>query len=210
MQLDPLAFNSHLAGMGQDVTWRRSHACPCVNPNSGQAKAMCPHCAGKGRIWEAGVDARTGVAGGEVVKRWMQSGIADMGDIIVSIPSNSRLYGIGPLDRVLFRNRTEPFSQNIVKGVQERIRFFVVSVEKVLYLNGAGELVDAPLPEVKTDGTLDWNGAELPDGVTFSVTGRRKAEYYCFPESFFDRPHHAGAPLPRRVVLRRFDLYGNQ
>ena len=33
-------------------------------------------------------------------------------------------------------------------------------------------------------------------------------EYYCFQEIPIDRPEHSGAALPRRVALRRFDLFG--
>lgn len=210
MQFSSADFNHFLNGIGQDVLWRRSHACPCVNPHSGQPKPSCQHCAGNGRLWQGAVPARTGVAGREGQKQWVQFGISDVGDVVVTIPSDSPLYAIGPFDRVLFVNRTEPFSHNIVKGVNEQINFFVVGIEKVLYLDDAGALVDAALPAVLADGTLDWAGVEVPDGVTFSVTGRRRGEYYCFPATPFDRPHHAGAALPRKVVLRRFDLYANQ
>lgn len=209
MNFNPADFNALLNNIGQDVQWRQAFACPCINPNSGQPKPSCTHCGGKGRIWQDPVQARTGVAGRQAQKQWVDYGISDIGDVVVSIPSDSPLYAIGPFDRVLFLNRTEPYSVNITKGVNERIRFFVMSVDKVLYLNG-DTLVDAPLPAVDSDGTIDWTGVEVPDGVTFSVTGRRRSEYFCYPETPFDRPHHAGATLPRRVVLRRFDLYGNQ
>jgi hypothetical protein len=208
MQLNPDEFNSFLAEMGQSVTWRRAFACPCVNPESGQARPACPHCYSKGRIWPgAPVPCTTGVAGRGAHKQWLQTGLADVSDVVVSIPSDSPLYGVGPFDRVRFDNRTEPFSLNITKGVNEKIRFFVVSLEKVLYEQEDGTLIDAPLPLVNDDGTLDWSGVELPDGVTFSVTGRRRAEYIAMTETPFDRPHHHGAALPRKVVLRRFDQY---
>lgn len=202
-------FDAMLNDMGQEVFWRRAYACPCINPKSGQAKMGCPFCAAKGRIWQDPVACKTGVAGRSAQKQWLQFGIADIGDVLISIPSDSDLYGIGPFDRVFFANRTEPFSQNVVKGVNEQIRFFVVSVEKVLYIDSSNNLIEADLPAVRSDGTLDWDSVPLPDGVTFSITGRRKAEYFCYPETPFDRPHHSGATLPRRVVLRRFDLYGN-
>ncbi len=210
MRLNPGDFNVFLADIGQDVTWRRAYACPCVNPNSGQAKASCVHCGGKGRLWQEAVPASTGVSGRTAQKEWVQFGISDVGDVVVTIPSTSCMYDIGPFDRVMFINRSEPFSQNIVKGVNEKIRFFVVSIEKVLYLDESNELVNSDPPAVNEDGTLDWTDVELPDGVTFSVSGRRRQEYFCYPEMPFDRPHHAGATLPRKVVLRRFDLYGNQ
>lgn len=208
LTLNPDDFNGHLTAMGQQVAWRRAFACPCITPKSGQAKVGCPHCLGKGRIWPgAAVECITGVAGGSAHKQWMAYGVADMGDIILSIPSSSPLYAIGPFDRVMFLNRSEPFSLNIVKGVNEKIRFTVVSLEKVLHIAGDGALVDAAPPQVLADGSLDWSGVELPDGATFSLTGRRRSEYYCMPETPWDRPQHAGAALPRKVALRRFDQY---
>lgn len=203
---DVSEFNTHLNEMGQDVAWRRAHACPCVNPASGQPKVNCKHCLGKGRIWKLPVPARTGVAGGNVMKKWVDFGGYAEGDVIVSIPSDSPLYAVGPFDRVLFLNRTEPFSQNVVKGVNEVIKFPVLELEQVSYIAG-DDVVDAPLPLILPDGSLEWSGVELPDGVTFSITGRRRAEYFCWPQTLLDRPHSFGLALPRKVVLRRFDLY---
>jgi len=40
------------------------------------------------------------------------------------------------------------------------------------------------------------------------LTGRRRQEYFVYAEMPFDRPIHYGLTLPRRVVIRRFDLYG--
>jgi len=210
VNFNPAEFNGFLNGIGQDVLWRRAFACPCVNPTSGQASAKCKHCKGQGRMWEEAKGARTGVAGGSVQKRWREFGMFDDSDIVLSVPSDSILYAIGPYDRVLFMNRSEPFSQNIIKGVNERINWFVLEVDRVFYENDAGELVNAPLPLVLPDGKLDWTGVEVPDGVTFSVTGRRRGEYFCVPALAFDRPHHAGATLPRRVVLRNFSMYQGQ
>jgi hypothetical protein len=209
VNLDPDEFNAFLGGIGQEIQWRRASACPCVNPNSGQAKSNCKHCKSIGRLWGPAVAARAGVSGREVQKQWVNFGQSDVGDVVLTIPSDDPLYAIGPYDRALFLNRTEPFSQNIVKGVNERINFKVVSLERVLYISGE-DLIDAPLPAILDDGTLDWAGVELPDGVTFSIAGRRHTEYYCLKNTPFDRPHHAGAALPRKVVLRRFDLYANQ
>lgn len=209
MNFNPAEFNDFLDGIGQDVLWRRAQACPCVNPSSGQPKAACKHCMGKARMWSGEEPARTGVSGGTVQKQWLNFGAYAEGDIVISVPSNSPLYAIGPFDRVLFLNRTEPFTMNIVKGVNERIRFPIVELSKVLYIDSADNVVDAPLPLVMSDGSLDWDQVEVPDGVTFSITGRRRAEYFCQPSVAWDRPHHAGAKLPRKVVLRRFDIYAN-
>ena len=49
---------------------------------------------------------------------------------------------------------------------------------------------------------------EPPDGTQYSVTGREMPEYYVWGDFPSDRSHQGGDALPRRVVLRRFDLYG--
>jgi hypothetical protein len=66
------------------------------------------------------------------------------------------------------------------------------------------------LPIVTGGDSLTWSeeGGCPPAGVQFSVTGRRQQEYYIFRDLPQDRAHHGGAALPRRVVARRFDLFG--
>lgn len=207
MRLDPLKFNALLNGIGQQASWRRSFACPCVNPHSGHARADCAVCRGLGRSWAGAMPGIVAVAGRDVQKNWAAFGRWDAGDVVISIPSDSALYGIGEFDRVVLENRTEPFSLNVVDGYNDMSRMIVVSVERVFWLDEAGAVVEGALPVVQPDGSLSWPSPP-PDGVTYSVTGRRKAEHYVFYEMPADRPHHAGAALPRKVVLRRFDLFG--
>lgn len=208
MNLEPEAFNELLQHMGQDVSWRRSYACPCVSPRSGAPAEDCPACDGKGKVWDEGVDTRIGVAGRDVQQAWVTFGKYEQGDQVVIVGSDSPAYAIGPFDRVLALNRTEPFSANFTRGVNERIRFPVDSIERVMYLDADRDLVDVPIPVIDADGGVLWGeGGGPPPAVTYSMTGRRKAEFFVFGDLPFDRPHHAGALLPRRVVLRRFDLF---
>lgn len=206
-QLNPGAFNRFIAGIGQDVEWRRAYACPCVNPNSGAANPRCPLCHGKGRTWGDGVACRLAMSGRDGQRQWAQLGQVEMGDTVVILPSDSPAYGMGLFDRVLMLNRTEPFSLNIVRGVNELLRFAVVSLERAFYIEG-NVAVDLPLPAITPAGKLEWGAVAPPAGVTYSITGRKRAEYFVFEDLTFDRPHHAGQPLPRRVVMRRFDLFG--
>ncbi len=206
MILDPLAFNAFLSGIGQDYRWRRAHACPCVNPTSGAPKIGCIHCGGKGRLWEEPVATRMGTSGQDVQKTWANFGQYESGDQVVIVPSDSPAYGLGPYDRLLSLNRTEPFSMNLVRGVNESIKFPVSSVEKVLYLAGE-DLLEADVPRVLHTGALEWGPRGPPLQSTYSITGRRASEWFVFRDMPFDRPHHGGQELPRRVVLRRFDLY---
>lgn len=208
MRLSSRRFNRLLNQVGQDFAWRRSYACPCLNPNSGAAKPNCPLCGGKGRAWEQAVSGKAGIVGRDQMKNFAVFGMWDAGDIMLSIPSDSPLYAIGQFDRVMAINRSEPFSLNLVRGNNDLIRFPILSVERVFWLDPTGQAVDADSVSLLPDGRLQWGAVAPPVGITYSVTGRRTPEYFCYQELPADRPMHFGEPLPRRVTLRRFDLFG--
>lgn len=208
MRLSPTAFNRHLNGLGQSFDWRRGYACPCVNPNSGQAKANCKQCAGKGRLWGDAVTGTAGVVSQSRLRNYATFGVWDADDMMLSIPSDSPLYAMGQYDRVEAKNRTEPFSINFIRGLNDKIHFDVVSLERCFRLDAQENIVELPLPTINPDGSFSWASGAPPAQAQFSLTGRRRPEYYCYLELPTDRPMQQGSPLPRKVVLRRFDLFG--
>ena len=207
MRLSSAAFNRFLGQMGQSFAWRRSYACPCINKNSGQANPKCPHCSGKGRLWAGAVVGEAGIVSRSRMREFAAFGIWDQDDIMLSIPSNSPLYAMGQFDRIAALNRSEPFSANLIRGLNDTLRFPVLSVDRAFWLDGE-HIRDVALPVVNEDGSLTWADGAPPAGATFSLTGRRTPEYFVYQELPTDRPLHFGEPLPRRVALRRFDLFG--
>lgn len=207
MRLSSAAFNRFLGQMGQTFAWRRSYACPCINKHSGQANPKCPHCSGKGRLWAGAVVGEAGIVSRSRMREFAAFGIWDQDDIMLSIPSNSPLYAMGQFDRIAALNRSEPFSANLIRGLNDTLRFPVLSVDRAFWLDGE-HIRDVALPVVNEDGSLTWADGAPPAGVTFSLTGRRTPEYFVYQELPTDRPLHFGEPLPRRVALRRFDLFG--
>lgn len=208
MELLASDFNELLAGIGQRCEWRRSFACPCGSnaSGSGAADKTCPHCTGFGHLWEDPIESVVGKTGSDVRKKWAQFGQYDDGDTVVTIGSDQAAYGIAAFDRVLMLDQTEPFSMKLVPGVNTRITFPILSVEKVLVIGADGSLKSLGLPDVNQLGQLVWpTGKPL---TAYSITGRRPVEFYAWTNQPFDRPHELGEPLPRRIVLRRFDLYG--
>ena len=193
MKLSAAKFNTLLANMGQSLLWSASQACPCANPYSGAADPECLHCNGKGRIWG---DPQVSSAG--IVSR-------DAGDVMLVLPSDQSVYALGELDRVILTDRTEPFSMNLIAGTNS-LRCLPVAVDRVTWIEN-GALVSGDLPCHYEDGQLQWSGAAPPGN--FAVTGRRHPEYFCWQTLPLDRPHHHGEALPRRVILRRFDLFGS-
>lgn len=208
MHLNPDAFNAHLAHMGQQFQWRKAYRCPCVNPNSGAASPNCPNCHGKSWFWTDPVRGIAGVANQSIQLRWSQFGLWQDGDIVLSIPENSPLYEMGQFDRVIALNNTDHFSIPLVRGgPNERLFEPVEKITRVFWLVD-GAVMDGSLPEFNNDGTLTWGDGGPPLGTRYTVSGTRYSEYFCYGPYPGDRNQHSGARLPRRAILRRFDLFG--
>lgn len=206
MELNPARFNALIGGMGLRASWRRGYACPCVEPTTGAPDPACRACRGLGRVWMPGVDVIVGKCSSKSTKAWADFGRWDDGDAVMNFGSDSAAYGIGPYDRLLMLDQSEPFSLNLTRGVNDRIAFSVISIEKVLAFDERRTLREFGLPDVNPSGELEWASGEPPAHQTYSITGRRHVEYFCNPDQPLDRPFHAGAALPRKVVLKRFEL----
>jgi hypothetical protein len=214
MKLQPAAFNRFLRGIGQDVTWRRSLDCPCRDIYSGAAMPNCLQCHGKGQIWLAPVTAYTGLSSMAASKQWANFGVWEQGDVMLTIPGDSPLYQAGQYDQVILTNSSEPFSLTMTRGQNDVFNWPVVGLDRVFFLGLDDEdnqvIVDSALPTVNSDGTLTWpDTGTVPEvGQQFSITGRRRPVYFLYQDLPSDRAHHAGQPLPRKVVARTFDLFG--
>lgn len=209
MQLNPVAFNAHFRHMGQDVAWRKAFLCPCKNPDSGASDKKCPHCAGKGYLWDPVLPGVVGVAGSKVQREWAQSGIHESGDTVVSIGSDSPLYLMGQADRVTLLNATEQFTVTLVRGAPaDRLIGKIETISRVFWLDDDKALVQGGIPTVDDAGKLTWADGEPPAGRQYGVSGSRYQEFFCFGGFPSNRNMHQGAKLPKRVVLRKFDLWG--
>ncbi len=208
MRLSAKRFNRMLSRVGQHLDWRRSETCPCIDPNSGSPEPGCPYCNGHGRRWFAPVASVVGVVSREIVRKYAPMEILDAGDIMLVIPSDQPVYAIGELDRVVMADRTEPFSLTRLRGTSDFIGFAPSQITAVTWI-WDGELMSGAIPSVASDGSLSWASGAPPDGVVYALSGRRHPEYFCYLTLPTDRPIHGGEPLPRRVVLRRFDLFGS-
>ena len=211
MRLNPAAFDRHLAHMGQRLMWRRSYACACINPESGQPDPRHALCSGKGRLWDAGIETVVGVPSQSTALKWGAPGMWLDGDMALSIPQSSPMWDAGPFDRVLMLNSNDVFSQPMKRGSPtERLLFTPASFSRVFWLHPTTRLpIDGALPVVDLLGNLSWpNGGGPPAGMTYSLTGQRFDEYFVFASLPSDRNQHSGARLPKRAQLRQWDLFG--
>ena len=208
MEFNVERFNDHLSVMGQDFLWRKASMCPCVNPNSGAAKPNCPLCGGKGRSWAAPVKAKAGMASERVLRQWAQFGQFEAGDAVLSVPENSPLYEAGQFDRVTMLNATDRFSLVLIRGQNDRINFPVRTIERVYWIGASDTITEGKIPAIDGSGQLSWTSGSPPSGTQYSISGVRYSEYFVWDDLPGDRNHHYGARLPRKMVVRRFDLFG--
>lgn len=209
MQFNPSAFNELLNGIGEYFLWRKASACPCLNPASLSPKANCPVCFGKGRLWNKGTRSLAAVASSNVQLQWTKFGQWEQGDTVLSIPEDSPLYEVGMYDRVLCETSTDPFSVPLIRGApNERVHGSIQSFTRVFWFDAQYNVVDGALPAVDVNGKLSWTTNAPPDGGVYTIEGIKNREYYCFGPFSSDRMKHQGMRLPRRMVMRNFDLLG--
>jgi len=213
MRLNPAAFDSFLGGnIGQRVNWRKGNPCPCFNPTSGAALPGHALCAGKGWIWDAPIDSKAGVTQQKVTREWAAFGQWEAGDAILTIPSSSEpMYsGAGRFDRIELLNSMDVFKLTLIRGQNDRILLPVVNFSRVFWLDPANNatIIEGGLPIVDAQGNLSWTAGEPPQGTQYSIAGQRYTDYFIWFNLPSDRNEHFGATLPKKLPLRRFDLFG--
>ncbi len=211
MRFNPDKFDRHLENIGQNVQWRRSYSCICLNPDSGAPNPRHARCGGKGRIWADPIDTKIGISRQDTNDNLAALGHWDSGDMLASIPRSSVMWaGSGMFDRVTMKNSTDIFSQPMQHGSpMERLIFAVKSISRVFWEDSSEQLVEGAIPVVADDGTLSWPGGigEPPPASKYAITGEKYSEYYVYGHFPSDRNEHAGMELPKRCTLRKFDLF---
>lgn len=210
MRFNAPAFDTFLGGIGQAVTWRRAYSCACVSPESGAPDPKHQLCMGKGKLWEPPVETVTGVARQDAMAEWIKSGQYESGDMVLTIPQASPLWDAGQYDRILMLNSTDVFSMPLKRGApSERILFKVESVDRCFWLHPTTRLVvEGGIPAIDDNGNLTWTAGEPPPGMTYSLTGKKFDEYYVFGKYPSDRNQHQGMRLPKKLIARKWDLFG--
>jgi hypothetical protein len=165
-------------------------------------------CFSKGRFWPVSVPAKAGVASQKTQQNWAQFGMYESGDTVLSVPNTSPIYGAGQFDRLVALDATEQFSVNLIRGTKDRLLQPVQTITRVFWLNPAlTQTIDGRLPVVAADGTLSWPaGGGPPANTAYSVSGTQFQEFCVFMDYPSNRNEHDGAPLPKRIVARRFSI----
>jgi hypothetical protein len=210
MRLNPNSFNRFLDNIGQKFVWRRAYACSCLVPGEGAPDRKCPHCHGKGHIWQDPTPCMAASAGQKTQINWAKMGRFDSGDIVLTVQGNSPLWEAGEFDRVTMLNASDRFSHPLTHGSpSERLQFTANLIDRVYWIDPITKnIVEGGIPTADANGRLTWTTGEPPPGMSYSISGTRLSEYFIFAEMPRNRNMHSGARLPKNMVLRRWDLLG--
>lgn len=207
--LSPADFDAHLHFMGQDVFWRQAYACPCRDSISGAAALSCSQCNGKGWTWGGATRGVCAFSGVKAQTAWEKFGAYEQGDLVISLPSDSSIYAIGEHDRVTLYNTTEAFSRVFTRHHDDDpLPFQPATISRCFWLEN-GLVVEGGIPRIDTSTlTLTWSANAPPNQRQYSLTGRKYPEFFVANNAGQqDRAHLHGQTLPRRIVLRRYDLF---
>lgn len=206
-RFSPAAFNRLLGGpMRQAFGWRKASSCPCLE--DGQPDPTCALCRGKGRTWAAEVVGWAGMTSQEPKKATAAFGNWTPGDAVITIPNDSPLYGCGWYDRFRAIDSDTTFSEVVIPDVNDHLLGSIKQITRVFWKNDAGDAyVEGGIPTVATNGALVFASGAPPEGVQFTVEGRRWDELYCYDKLPSDR--NVGiSGLPLKLNARAFDMFG--
>jgi hypothetical protein len=147
----------------------------------------------------------------QVLRQWAAFGQWEAGTIAFSIPEDSPFYACGENDRVVMLDSSEPFRAIYVRNGTDTLNYQITVIDRVFWLDPVTQkIIEGSIPNVSDDGWLDWSGITggPPDGIEYTIRGRKRPEYYIFQDLPQDRAHFGGARLPRRVAAKRFDIAG--
>jgi hypothetical protein len=149
-------------------------------------------------------------------QQFAQFGEWEQGDMIATVPARDvcgtvqEIYGIGDMDRVTLLDSV--IRRNFVgtRGQQDVLLGRVVRIVMDAFYLDSGSPV--PLAEGidfrVTGNVVEWLRGTTPDGTAYSL------RYIACPECFVwktleqPRAHDLGLALPKKVILRSFDLFG--
>lgn len=212
MRFAPALFDQHLTLKRQMLAWRRASLCPCREPHSGAADPNCPTCEGRGVFWGVPRTTFAAAPGAAARRQFADFGRWEDGDIVLSVPATSALWDAGENDRVTLLQGHEQFQVRLVRTGTERLNFDAERIDRCFWLRpGDGAVIEASLPRLDAETRfLSWPDADhAPDpGAQFTLAGRRRPEFFIYRDLPMTRAHFDGQPLPKRMLLKKFDLFG--
>ena len=167
-------------------------------------------------VYTAVRDYRIGVSGVTFTKQFAQFGEWDRRDMIATVPARDasgallEIYGIGDFDRVTLvdsvvrqsfvgqRGQADTVPERTIRAVTDAFGLH----------NGAKVPLEDGTDFRVTGNTVEWLSSALAVGEGYTLRYVASPEYFVWTSIEQPRAHDLGKALPKRVVLRSFDLFG--
>ena len=159
-------------------------------------------------MWDGEVVGRCGFVNMSAKKGMADFGVWEPGDAVLSIGSDCPFYELGRFDRFRSLSSMQRFTDNLRRGFNEKLLGTIERIDRVFWLNSQKNIVEGSIPTVGEGGVLTWPDSGPPEGTVFSIAGVRWDEWFAYLDMPQNRPMHGGAALPRRLPVRKFDLFG--
>lgn len=198
-------LNSFVNTRGETVTFWQGRACDC--DEHGHPDPDCAFCSGIGWVYGSGVEATFLITGAKSHLKFIEAGILEAGDLILTVAANSDyLEVLKPGDRLRLDVRRETREEVLVRGstATDALREdYVDSVSSIV--QGATTYV-AGTDYTVSGSDITWLGVQEPAaGSKYTVTYKYNPTYTIFNELPFTRASK-GALLPRRLAMRKLEL----
>ena len=210
---DPVAFDGLLESHGAPTLWRRARVCPCLDPDTGNARIVCPFCVDfPGVLWDSGSAIKILAAGRQRHDQHEDFGLRLQGFTSFSFPSTVTP---GHLDRLEILSGRMVVTQRLVRGdvdiakrSRERLRIapvFAVEFCEAIVADALVAYVAGTDFAVDDAGAVTWaTDAGPDDGVAYTVRYLTRPTYLCWSPQSRDED---GTKQPYRVTVQRLDLY---
>lgn len=213
-----------VSDMGQAVEWRKASTCPCIDRTTGGANPTDPVCGGKGYVWKAGENYTMLLVGYDASRMREQYGDMEHGDAVLTIPPfyfnkakspwqkiTCKAYDeLGEFDSIIAAEGTERYDHVAVKGGNE-----VLPSQRPVALQSVYDVATGAVrswkvgSEVSLVGrTVTWAPTMGPAAdVQYTVTFTARPEFIVVRSLTMLRQHQGGRALPRKVHLRKANLF---
>lgn len=158
-------------------------------------------------MWDEEVIGRAAITNLNAKKGAADFGVWEPGDALLSIGSDCPFYEVGRFDRFRSLKSMQRFTDNLRRGFSDKLSGTIERIDRVFWQDANKDIVEGSIPTVGASGELTWDDGGPPEGVTFSIAGVRWDEWFAYLDLPQNRTIH-GADLPRRLPVRKFDLFG--
>lgn len=197
-------LNSFIKTRGETLTFYQGRSCDCAR--FGHPQSSCVYCQGTGFVVGAGVEVVFLVTGVKSHLKFIEAGILEAGDLILTIPTDSAyLEVVKPGDRLKLNLRRETREEVLARGEDTKDVLREAHVVSVGSITQGATTYEAEDDYEVSGNEITWVGSAPAAGSKYTVNYKYNPVYVVFNELPFTRTSK-GTLLPRRLGMQKLEL----